>query len=281
MAKPPRGFDFVEATVAHVGVPGQEEQDWLEALLFFKRWYAQGGKAWLTGLAESADQWPLPLVVGCPECLLQLVRKCLVWHPSARMAVAGAKVHSFLQPPGQAPLRVRLAMKPGKKGVGTIAEADLDPDLLLHLQTCPSWNSLAKKRLKTAATHSKGARGDEAVLGFKTEVAGVADEEHHPKRRRLGCEANLSLIPSERLAAFVQAIRNKWRPRLQQLGGKKREAVRADGMPARIYAKSGQPILHEDFADIAFAYASIQLMQPGAGGAVGAQTAVAPCCMRP
>ena len=42
-----------------------------------------------------------------------------------------------------------------------------------------------------------------------------------------------------------------------------REAVRADGMPAAIYQKNGQPILQEDFADNAFAYASIQLMQPG------------------
>ena len=43
-----------------------------------------------------------------------------------------------------------------------------------------------------------------------------------------------------------------------------REAVRADGMPAAIYQKNGQPFFQEDFADNAFAYASIHLMQPGA-----------------
>ena len=74
----------------------------------------------------------------------------------------------------------------------------------------------------------------------------------------------MQLIPSERLAAFVRAIRKKWRPWLQQLGGKMREAVRADGMPATIYQKNGVPILQEEFADNAFAYVSIQLMQPGA-----------------
>ena len=42
-----------------------------------------------------------------------------------------------------------------------------------------------------------------------------------------------------------------------------REAVRADGMPAGVSKKNGQPILEEDFADNAFAYASIQLMQAG------------------
>ena len=42
-----------------------------------------------------------------------------------------------------------------------------------------------------------------------------------------------------------------------------REAVRADSMPETIYQKNGQPIMKEDFADNAFAYASVQLMQPG------------------
>ena len=51
---------------------------------------------------------------------------------------------------------------------------------------------------------------------------------------------------------------------MQQLGGKMREAVRADVMPAAIYQNNGQPILQEDFADNAFAYGSIQPMQPGA-----------------
>ena len=74
----------------------------------------------------------------------------------------------------------------------------------------------------------------------------------------------MQLIPSERLAAFVRAIRKEWRLWLQQLGRKMREAVRADGMPAAIYQGNGQPILKEDFADNAFAYVSIQLMEPGA-----------------
>ena len=42
-----------------------------------------------------------------------------------------------------------------------------------------------------------------------------------------------------------------------------REAVRSDGMPYEIYEKNGEPFLQEDFADNAFVYASIQLMDPG------------------
>ena len=159
------------------------------------------------------------------------------------MTSAEAKTHSFLQPLGQVPLHVRLAPPPGKNGVGTIAEADLDPDLLRYLQTCPSWNSVAEKRLKTGATMSKCVRGDEAALGLKTEIAGIVDEENPPKCRSLNRDTNLQLIPSERFAAFVRAIRKKWRPWLQQLGGKMREAVRADGMPETIYQKNGGDFL--------------------------------------
>ena len=91
------------------------------------------------------------------------------------MTIAEAKTHSFLQPPGQVPLHVRLATQPGKNGVGTIAEADLDPDLLRYLQTCPSWNSLAQKRLETGAIMPKCVCAEEAALGFKTEIAGIVD----------------------------------------------------------------------------------------------------------
>ena len=80
----------------------------------------------------------------------------------------------------------------------------------------------------------------------------------------MNSDTDLKLAPSKRLAAFVRAQRKKWRPWLQQLGSKMRAAVRADGMPQEIYLKSGQPILQEDFADNAFVYASIQLMQSGA-----------------
>ena len=133
-----------------------------------------------------------------------------------------------MQPLGQVPLHVRLATQPGKNGVGTIAEADLDPHLLRYLQTCPSWNSLAEKRLKTGATMSKCVAAREAALRLKTEIVGIVDEKKNPKTSRLNKDTKLQLIPSERLAAFVRAIRKKWRPWLQQLGGNmQRSAVRS------------------------------------------------------
>ena len=181
----PSGKDFVDAIAAIVGRPGQEADggvmtacaaSWLDELPFFQKWYRQSGQAWLAASAETAKAWPPQCLEGCPEGLVQLVQKCLLWHPSARMTIAQAKTNIFLQPPGQVPLRVRLATQRGKNGVGTIAEASLDPELLHYLQTCPSWNSLAEKRLKTGATMSKCVAAREAALRLKTEIAGIVDE---------------------------------------------------------------------------------------------------------
>ena len=255
---------YVETIAAFVPPLRSCPASWLEGLPFFKKWYGVSGKAWLRAYAETARPWPPRCLEGCPEGPGQLIQKCLVWHPSDRMTATEAKTNSFLQPPDQLPLHVLLAAQRGKNGVGTIAQADLEPDLLRYLQTCPSWNSLAKERLRTRATVSRCLKAEEAALRLKAEIPGFVDEENPPKCRSLNADAKVKVVPSKRVAAFVRALRKKWRPWLQQLGGKMRGAVRADGMPQDIYEKNGQPILQEDFADNAFAYASIQLMQPGA-----------------
>ena len=161
-------------------------------------------------------------------------------------------------------LHVSLAQQKGKNGIGTVAQSDLDPDLLRYLQTCPSWNSLAIRRLETLETGSSCVGAEEAELRLKTEIPGFVDEENPPKCRSMNSDTDLKLVPSKRVAAFVRAVRKKWRCWNQQLGAKMREAVRVEGMPSEIYNKNGQPILEEEFADNAFAYASIQLMRPGA-----------------
>ena len=106
------------------------------------------------------------------------------------MTIDQAKTFSFLQPLGQVPLHVRLAKQPGKNGVGTIAEADLDPDLLRFLQTCPSWKSLAEKHLECGATMANSINANEAALGLKTEIAGIVDEANPPKSLNLNRDKN-------------------------------------------------------------------------------------------
>ena len=254
---------YVDAIAAFVPPLRSCPASWLEALPFFKKRYGGSGEAWLRAQAETARQWPPRCLEGCPEGLVQLIEKCLMWYPPDRITATQAKTNSFLQPPDQLPLHVLLAAERGKNGVGTIAQADLEPDLLRYLQTCPSWNSLAKECLRTRAATSRCLKAEEAALGLKAEIPGFVDEENPPKCRSLNADAKLKVVPSKRVAAFVRALRKKWRPWLQQLGGKMREAVRSDGMPQELYEKNGKPILQEDFADNAFAYASIQLMQPG------------------
>ena len=151
---------------------------WLEDLPFFGKWYECSGKDWLTTRAATAKPWPPRCLEGCPFGLSQLILKCLVWHPSARMTVAEARTNSFLTPPGLSPLHVLLHAQRGKNGVGTIARAELDPDLLRYLQTCPSWSSLARQRLQTRASISKCIATDEAELRLKTEIPGFVDEEN-------------------------------------------------------------------------------------------------------
>ena len=101
-----------------------------------------------------------------------------MWHPPDRLTAAEAKTIGFLQPPGERPLQVTLATQLGKNGIGTIAQSDLDPDLLVYLQMCPSWNSLARERLQESAGVSKCIAAEEAALRLKTEIPGFVDEEN-------------------------------------------------------------------------------------------------------
>ena len=43
----------------------------------------------------------------------------------------------------------------------------------------------------------------------------------------MNSDTHLKLAPSKRLAAFVRALRKKWRPWLQQLGGKSKTKCKA------------------------------------------------------
>ena len=90
-------------------------------------------------LSSQSPGGPPQRLAGCPKGLDDFIRCALQWQPKDRMSIAAAKSHPLLEPPGRV-LMVRLEKVAGKRGVGTIADANLDPDLLRHLQECPSWN---------------------------------------------------------------------------------------------------------------------------------------------
>ena len=287
------GKDCIDAIRKTVGLPGQEAAgdfhsasmglplssdvpgvetaaSFLDGLPFFERWFGEKGAAWIA--AETAKEKKDPTryegfhasagFQRCPAGLLSIIKDCLKWQPGNRLTLPQARLSAFMQPPGT--LRIALNMERGKNGTGTIAETDLDPDLLHFLQDDPCWDGLVKKRLDTRATHSRCVRTDEAQKGLKTEIAGIVDEKNPPKCRSLNGDKKLHMIPSARFAAFVRALKKKWRPWLKQLGDDMRLAVARDNMPEELQKLNGKPILEEEFADNAFAYASLQLMEPGA-----------------
>ena len=177
---PIKFFEAIAAIVPnlHNWPPQTCPASWLEEKPFFKKWYGCSGQEWLKAQAATARTWPPRCLDGYPDGLAQLVQDCLAWHPSARMTAAEAKTSGFLQPPGQWPLCVRLHARLGKNGIGSIAHAFLEPDLLRYLQTCPSWNSLAQKRMHGKAAVARCVAAEEAALCLKTEIPGFVDEEN-------------------------------------------------------------------------------------------------------
>ena len=74
-----------------------------------------------------------------------------------------------------------MALAPGKKGLGTICDGELAEELLQYLQECPSWPTLAAASTASRfAATSKSLHSDEAELGFKSEYAGIIDDENPP-----------------------------------------------------------------------------------------------------
>ena len=190
------GKDFIDAIRKAVGLPGQEAAgdfhsasmglplssdvpgvetaaSFLDSFPFFERWFGQKGAAWIA--AETAKEKSDPTryegfhasagFQGCPAGLMSIIKDCLKWQPGHRLTLTQARLSGFVQPPGK--LQITVNMERGKNGTGTIAETDLDPDLLHFLQNDPCWDGLAKERVDTRATHSRCVRGDEAKKGKK------------------------------------------------------------------------------------------------------------------
>ena len=73
----------------------------------------------------------------------------------------------------------------------------------------------------------------------------------------------LQSIKSERAAGFAKALRRRLKVWLCQLTLNVRAEIRRAGLPVELVLANGAPCMHEDFADNAFVYASVQVMRCG------------------
>ena len=177
----PRKVSAGKATLGHVfaflGPPPRNShaRQWMQTLPFFKKFYGSSGQH----LPEvPVPDWPPQRLQGCPRMLADFVKQTLVWKGGDRITAATAKSHPFLETPA---LSVRVALAPGKKGLGTICDGELAEELLQYLQECPSWPTLVASALASGfAATSKCVRSDEAKLGFKSEHVGIIDDENPP-----------------------------------------------------------------------------------------------------
>ena len=187
------------------------------------------------------------------------MRQTLQWHPQERLTVASASEHEFVS---SRALSVAVSVAKGKKGLGSIAQGNLDDDVLEYLQKCPSWERWHAE-LRNQFTQNHGIGHEEGQLVMNSERAGYIDAAKPPQCLSLHGTAGLSLIQSERLVSFVKAFRRGAKVWLHQLTARVRSDTDRHRLPAEFLESNGAAFMQEDFADNAFVYASVQLMKIG------------------
>ncbi len=225
---------------------------------FVKKFYGNGGEL----LPDTTvPDWPPQRLQGCPRMLADFVKQTLTWKGEDRITAATAKPHVFLEPRG---LGARVALARGKKGCGAICVGELAEDALQYLQECPSWSSAVATATASAfANNNNAVRTQEKKLGFKSEHAGIIEENNPPKSSSLNGGRNLALISSKRVACFLRAVRAAWKPWLEDHTDPVRKRIRQSGIPEEFLDSNGKTFLNESFADTALVYASVQIMSAG------------------
>ena len=131
------------------------------------------------------------------------------------------------------PLRDCICRKKGKqRGLGSIAQGNLDDEVLEYLQKCPSWEQWHAECRRNQFKQNHGISHEEGSLGMKSEKVGYIDATNPPQRMSLHGNAGLSLIQSERLACFVKALRRGAKTWLQELAVRVRAEMARHGLPS-------------------------------------------------
>ena len=249
----------LEAQLQLLGTPESNSSAflWLESLPLVGKLYQLKGAQRIPRKEKPA--WPPQCLQGCPRWLTQVVRETLKLEPRARASAASALLRSFL---GSPCLSVTLRAQAGKRGVGSIAEGALQPEVLEYIQGCAAWPELVEQCRQTNFEPNRCISPGESKLRMKREFVAFTDVDQPPVCKRLNGD-DLSHLSSERLRCFVAALRRRARSWLNQLTERVRAEVERQALPKAFLKTNGHVFMEEDFADNAFAYASVQVMRAG------------------
>jgi len=159
---------------------------------------------------------------------------------------------------------VNVPLVKGKHGLSSIADGNLDDDVLEYLQQCPSWELLHEECRQSIFLPNAGMHIEEGKLRMKREFVGYIDASKPPECKNLNSYNRLTVIKSKRIQYFVKALRRRAESWLQQLTARVRNEIRRQGLPTHAMGANCALFMNEDFVDNAFAYASVQVLKIGA-----------------
>ena len=183
-----------------------------------------------------------------------------MWLPQERIGAASALRLPFFAPP---PLALSVAAQQGKHGLGSIASGHLQADVLDYIQNDPGWLEMRAEAERTHFSPNRCMSAAEGALGLKAEFPGYVDASRPPPTCRLNGDRGLKPIAPRRCAQFGKAVRRRATPWLNQLTARIRAAIRVRKLPVHAMA-NGAVFVDEELADLAWVYASVQVLKVGA-----------------
>ena len=230
--------------------------NFLSQLPFFDR-YCPGGLPVLKA-ATREEHLPQSWAKGPAEAK-ELIDNLLRWLPGERPSALAALRHHFITP---LPLGPSVVVQAYKNGFSSIATGHLQPDVLHYLQNDPEWAACVAESRRTNFKPNHCMGSTEGQHRNKAEFPAYVDANAPPKSLKL-CGDALAPIKFMRIAQFMKALKHRNRSWLHQLSGRLRKAIYENGLPAAKMA-NGKVFLMEELVDLAWVYASTQVMKIGA-----------------
>jgi serine/threonine protein kinase len=117
-------------TLLGLPLPGSITHTWLTTLPLFKLIYGNDAHR-IQKRSKALPVWPPQSLRHCPTQLSDFIKSSLQLHPIDRWTARTAAMHSFVL---SRPLSVSVPLVNGKHGLSSIADGNLDDDVLEYLQ---------------------------------------------------------------------------------------------------------------------------------------------------